>query len=657
MILALVGASLGSHTFAMAKEGATSGATSVQGDQAQSSSVLSAGVEDSTPPSMPPNVFWGLDRIDQRSLPTDGKYRRKERPGFGAHVYVIDSGINPNDPDLTARLLLGPNEVSTETPPRSDSSECPSANHGTPVAGLIGGDTMGVAKEAVLVSVRAFDCLREGQADDIVSAFQWVIQNAQKPAVVSFSLKCTNQSCPADDLQDIIDAEGRTIAAGIPVVTGAGDQGIDACTTPVWAPGTIVVGALASDDEVLAQSNSGTCVNIWAPGDRLISGTIDPNGNRSFTGTAYAAALVTGEVADLLTDVKYASVPAAQIAAHVAAELDSNATLGSTLGPVGSAPSKLLFVPPAREGSSIAVAKSSTGTLQALGTDVSGDMFINAQSVPNGTGWNGWTQFHDAEWLSTAAGALADGRMHLLGLTANTHELWQRRQLTLGSPGLTGFSQIPGHFLSVAVAREADGLEQLIGVDEDGVVQHAGQTAQNATTYTPWLPFTGLDGAHLPAFASVAAKADSNGIVHVFAVDTHGRIWMSRQAVANSGWFSLVPFAVEKPHDQMANELLATEIAVTRDSTGRLDVIAASPHGLLHNLQTSPGISTWTGGWRSLSSVAQNVQHLAAETMDNGAIAVLWVDINGSVSQVNQSAPGSEFWGDRFSIPGRDLRP
>ncbi|WP_328522954.1 S8 family serine peptidase [Kribbella sp. NBC_00359] len=587
----------------------------------QANSMLSSGVEQLAPP-LASGTHWGLDRLDQRALGLTDTYDYKTPAAstdvaVTTHVYVIDSGINPSDADFSGRVVLGPNKVSTEAPSRPDSSDCPAANHGTPVAGLIGGDKFGVAKTAVLVSVRAFNCQKQSERDDVVSAFEWVRQNAIRPAVISFSLnrECFDGSgqpapCPAGGLDDIIAAEQSAIAAGIPVVSGAGDQGIDPCSSPNWAAGAIVVGAVGPDDTRLPTSNFGQCVNIWAPGQSLMSDSVDPNGNKSFTGTAFAAAYVTGAVAPLLSDGQFAAVPAAQLAARVAAQLDANSTLGLIKGlPVDAPNNKLLFVPPTTEGSSIALAKNNTtGRLAAFGTDAHGLMYMNTEKVPGGVSWNGWDDSAFPNWLSVGADNLGDGRFELLGVKADTDEVWQRRQLSLANPpAFTGPSQIDGRLRSVAAAREKDSLLQLVGVNKEGQVWHAPQTNPDASinpsitpAFSAWQQFTGLDNAPLPAFTSVAAEADSNGIVNVFAVDTHGRIWRSQQASVNSAaWFTLVPFAAPPPGNQLSDEMLAGEVAVARDGTGRLDVIATSPQGVMHTLQTTPGLSLWTNPWKS----------------------------------------------------------
>ncbi len=60
--------------------------------------------------------------------------------------------------------------------------------HGTHVAATIGGLRYGVAKNISLHAVRALDCTGNAAVSQVVMALDWVIQNAQRPAVVVMSL-------------------------------------------------------------------------------------------------------------------------------------------------------------------------------------------------------------------------------------------------------------------------------------------------------------------------------------------------------------------------------------------------------------------------------------------------------------------------------------
>src|SRR5213592_4150847 len=98
---------------------------------------------------------WGLDRIDQRSLPLNGSYV-SDGSGAGVTVYVVDTGIFAGHLDFGVRVAEGFNAMADN----GGTADC--NGHGTHVAGVIGGATYGVAKSATLVPVRALDCNGSG---------------------------------------------------------------------------------------------------------------------------------------------------------------------------------------------------------------------------------------------------------------------------------------------------------------------------------------------------------------------------------------------------------------------------------------------------------------------------------------------------------------
>src|SRR5262245_26981665 len=92
------------------------------------------------------NPPWGLDRIDQRTLPLNQAYNY-EVTGQGVKVYVIDTGIRFSHNQFGGRATSGFDAV--------DGGSADDCNgHGTHVAGTIGSSTFGVAKGVSIIGVR-----------------------------------------------------------------------------------------------------------------------------------------------------------------------------------------------------------------------------------------------------------------------------------------------------------------------------------------------------------------------------------------------------------------------------------------------------------------------------------------------------------------------
>ena len=118
---------------------------------------------------------WGLDRIDQLDLPLSNSYEYQSR-GTGVHAYIVDSGIRTSHVEFGGRATADFSVI-------DDGNGALDCNwHGTHVAGIVGGQTTGVAKGVALHSVRVLDCAGTGTVSGLIAGLDWIAQNRQLPA-------------------------------------------------------------------------------------------------------------------------------------------------------------------------------------------------------------------------------------------------------------------------------------------------------------------------------------------------------------------------------------------------------------------------------------------------------------------------------------------
>jgi subtilisin family serine protease/subtilisin-like proprotein convertase family protein len=231
---------------------------------------------------------WGLDRIDQHAEPLDHSFTYPSTAAT-VHAYVIDTGVRTTHQDFGGRAESGVDTVDND----NDASDC--NGHGTHVAATLGGSSYGVAKGVQIVAVRVLNCGGVGTTASVVAGIEWVTQHAVKPAVANLSLGGVNDEAVDDAVAD-------SIASGVTYGVAAGNGAGDACAfSPARVPAAITVGATDTTDAKAAFSNSGPCVDLYAPGTSITSAwNASDTATNTVSGTSMAAPEATGAAALIL---------------------------------------------------------------------------------------------------------------------------------------------------------------------------------------------------------------------------------------------------------------------------------------------------------------------------------------------------------------------
>jgi subtilisin family serine protease len=249
--------------------------------------------------TQPNPISWGLDRIDQRSLPLNNSYSYAQ-DGTGVAAYVIDNGVRADHQDFVGRIAPGYSAYGDSCDYSTGTGVGKAPGHGTHVAGTIGGTLAGVAKAVTIVPVRVFNCAGDGDSAALINAINWVIAHhtAGQPAVANMSLTVGSVNTVLDQ------AVNALIADGVTVIAASGNSAADAClASPARVPGVLTVNATTSSDAVAGFSNYGACTDIYAPGQGIWSAWYTGTSTYALQGgTSMAAPHVAGIAAQILSE-------------------------------------------------------------------------------------------------------------------------------------------------------------------------------------------------------------------------------------------------------------------------------------------------------------------------------------------------------------------
>jgi len=190
--------------------------------------------------------------------------------------------------------------------------------HGTWVAGVIGAVSnnnegiTGFVPNVKMLNIRAFDPTGNGEEDDAAAAILYAVQMGAK--VINMSFGDTNFSLV---LRDVI---RFAYDNGVVLVASAGNSASSLPHYPSSYPEVISCGATDNNDYLASFSNTGSTIDLVAPGVNLYT-TDRNNGYRDFSGTSSSAPVISSAAALLLSLDNFSPEEIKQILKSTAVDL------------------------------------------------------------------------------------------------------------------------------------------------------------------------------------------------------------------------------------------------------------------------------------------------------------------------------------------------
>lgn len=226
--------------------------------------------------------------------------------GKGIGVAILDTGIYPHI-DFDSRICAFVDFILNKKIAYDDNG------HGTCVAGILAGSgaaSMGKYKGAApgchLVALKVLDRFGNGNKEDVLKAFEWILRNRQQYniRIVNISVGTTYRTRSEQDV--LVKGVEKLWDEGLVVVAAAGNQGPDpgSVTAPGCSKKIITVGSsdmLSGKRAVSGRGPTFECVckpDLVAPGKNIMA--CSPGAGNLYSmksGTSMSTPLVSGAIA------------------------------------------------------------------------------------------------------------------------------------------------------------------------------------------------------------------------------------------------------------------------------------------------------------------------------------------------------------------------
>lgn len=236
---------------------------------------------------------WGLDRLDSATPDRNNAYSYTNT-GAGRTIWILDSGLALSNANVAAEFGGRASifyDWLNSVPYGNDCN-----GHGTMVASVAGGNTLGTGRGATLNIVKVAnwngvygtECGVHPGVDTFWGSLNWLATpgNAPRGSIVNISFGFSNPSCTPVPIPDTGDPYDNVIIAmhnnaGLIVVVAAGNNGCNVADFPMTRkPEAFVVGGTSSEalylssgrydalySNAIGSTNTGANVSTFAPAE------------------------------------------------------------------------------------------------------------------------------------------------------------------------------------------------------------------------------------------------------------------------------------------------------------------------------------------------------------------------------------------------------
>ena len=243
----------------------------------------------------------------------------RSRGSSSVVVAVLDTQVDLAHPDLAGKLVVPPGGGDFTVDPVTGQSRCTDAvapppsldarDHGTMVAGLVGAATdnalavAGLGWNTRVMPMRVLCRNGQGSTSTVAPAVRQAADagasiinlSISQPVGRTFDGRCVAPGADATLAEAVAYAQAR----GVLVVAAAGNDGCaDVPVAPASIAGVVAVAASTASDTLAGFSNTGTWVDVAAPGEFIYSLKFADYANAAIkSGTSFAAPLVSASLA------------------------------------------------------------------------------------------------------------------------------------------------------------------------------------------------------------------------------------------------------------------------------------------------------------------------------------------------------------------------